>query len=78
MIIIDGSQPASQPKYNPITTAKKAAPPFLMILIVQAAAAAAKAAAIEIDDKTLYSIALAGYGGLVAFINWLKNRKKGK
>ena len=78
MIIIDGSQPASQPKYNPLLTAKKASPPFLLILIIQAATAAAKAAGIEIDETTIYSIALAGYGGLIAFLNWLKNRKKGK
>jgi hypothetical protein len=78
MITIDGSNEPTTGTYSGLKTAAKAAPAFIMILVVQAAKAAAAAAGITIDDATLTSIALAGYGGLMALINWIKNRKKGK
>lgn len=81
MITIDGSNPAPEKapgSYSVLKTASKAAPPFLMILLVQAAKAAAAAAGITIDDATLTTAILAGYGALMALINWIKNGKKGK
>ena len=62
--------------YSPGKTAWKAAPPFIIIVLVNAAKAALQAAGIIVDDTTLFSAALAGYGALTGFINWIKNRKK--
>lgn len=59
-------------------TATKAAPPLILIILVQAAKAALSASGITIDDATLYTIALGGYGAIIGFINYLKNRNKGK
>jgi hypothetical protein len=63
-------------KYSIGKTALKATPPFIVILIVNAAKAALQQAGITIDDQTLFTIGLAGYGGYVALMNWIKNRKK--
>lgn len=59
-------------------TATKAAPPLLLIVLIPAAKAALAAAGITLDEQTLYTIALGGYGAILAFINWIKNRNKGK
>ena len=64
--------------YSIAKTATKAAPAFIMILLVQAAKAAAAAAGITIDETTLTSAILAGYGAIIALVNWIKNRNKGK
>lgn len=63
-------------KYNAKKTAWKTAPPFFIILICNSAKAALSAGGITIDDQTLYTIALAGYGTLCGIINYFKNRKK--
>lgn len=64
--------------YSIQKTATKAAPPFIIMLIVQAAKAALQSTGVTIDDTTLYTIALGGYGAIIGFINYLKNRNKGK
>jgi len=58
-------------------TAAKAAPAFVVIILANAAKAALQAAGITcIDDQTIFNIALAGAGAVLAFINWIKNRNK--
>jgi len=64
--------------YSFAKTATKAAPPLIVIILVPAAKAALAAANIVIDDATLYTIVLSGYGAIIGFINYLKNRNKGK
>lgn len=65
-------------KYSFGKTASKAAPPFLVLLLVPALKAALTAAGITLSDQDLYSIVLAGYGSVIALINWLKNKNRGK
>ena len=62
--------------YSAGKTAWKAAPPFVIIILVNSAKAALAAAGITIDDQTLYTAALSGYGAIAGLINWIKNRKK--
>jgi len=62
--------------YSIAKTATKAVPPFIIIILVNATKAALSAAGITVDDQTLFSATLAGYGVYAAFINWIKNRKK--
>ena len=64
--------------YSIAKTATKAAPPLLVLLLVPAAKALLSAAGITMDDQQLYTIALSSYGGIIALLNWIKNRKKGK
>jgi hypothetical protein len=65
--------------YSFTTTATKAAPPFIVLILVQAAKATLHALRINgITDDQLYTAALTGTAGIMAFINWLKNRNKGK
>lgn len=70
------STPETVKKYSIGKTALKATPPFIVILLINATKAALQQAGITIDDQTLFTIGLAGYGGYVALINWIKNRKK--
>jgi hypothetical protein len=64
--------------YNPYKTARKASPPLIIIILVRAVIEAARQAGIEIDENAVWEIAGAGYAGLIALINWIKNHKKGK
>lgn len=66
-------------KYSFSITAQKAAPPLAIVILVQIAKAALQSAGITgIDENQLYAAALTGYAGIVALINYLKNRRKGK
>ena len=62
--------------YDVGKTIKKGALPFVLFLLVRAGIAAAQAAGITVDETQILTIAAGGYGAIVAFINWLKNRKK--
>lgn len=65
-------------KYSIGKTMKKAAPPFVVLFLIQALKQSLAQLQITVDDDTLYSIAIGGYGAVIGFINWLKNRNKGK
>lgn len=62
--------------YSIAKTAKKASLPVVILVLVRIAIAAAKESGVEIDEQTVYEIALGGYAGIIALINWIKNRKK--
>jgi len=70
------SDTVPQEKYSIGKTALKATPPFIVIILVNAAKAALQQAGINIDDQTLYTIALTASGAYMALLNWNKNRKK--
>lgn len=62
--------------YSPKKTARKFLLPCLIPVLVEIVIAIAKANGIEIDKTIAYSIASAGFGAVVGFVNWVKNHKK--
>ena len=68
--------PQPEAKYSIAKTAYKAAPPFILIILVNAIKASLHAVNITISDQDIYTVALAGYGAVSAFINWIKNKHK--
>jgi hypothetical protein len=64
--------------YKPTITAKKAALPLGILIIMSMLLSLAKQADIEINDALAWKISLAGYAGILTFVNWIKNRKRGK
>jgi hypothetical protein len=65
-------------KYDLGVTVKKAGYPLLVIALVESAYAALVAAGVHVDKALLYTVAVSGYSAIIAFINWIKNHKKGK
>jgi len=65
-------------RYRKSKTVKKAALPGFILILVNLVIAYCKQSGIEIDEAAVWEIALGGYGSLVALLNYLKNRKKGK
>jgi hypothetical protein len=65
-------------RYRRSKTVKKAALPGFIIILVNLVIAYCKQSGIEIDEAAVWEIAFGGYGSLVALLNYLKNRKKGK
>jgi hypothetical protein len=63
-------------KYSTGKTIKKAAVPLIFIVLVRAVLAAAEQAGITLDENTVWTALGAGYAGLMALINWIKNRMK--
>jgi hypothetical protein len=64
--------------YKPSKTVKKAVLPVSIIILLNIALSFVKQAGVSIDESIVWQIALAGYGGIVTFINWIKNHKRGK
>jgi hypothetical protein len=64
--------------YQPLKTVKKAALPAFIIIILNIALSFAKQYGVVLDESVVWELALAGYGALLALINWIKNHKKGK
>lgn len=65
-------------KYLPSKTAGKAAIPASILILINIAIAVIKQNGIDIDESSVWQIALAGYGAIIALINWIKHHKKGK
>jgi hypothetical protein len=65
-------------RYSKSKTMKKAALPGFILILVNLVIAYCKQSGIEIDEAAVWEIALGAYGSLVALMNYLKNRKKGK
>lgn len=65
-------------KYSPAKTAIKGAAPLAVLVVAWALRAAAARAGVAIDESTSYQVAILGYGAFLAFVNWLKNRKRGQ
>lgn len=65
-------------EYKASKTIKKAAVPVSILIIVNIILSIAKQYGIVVDESMVWKIALGGYGALLAFINWIKNHKKGK
>jgi hypothetical protein len=65
-------------KYMPSKTAKKAAVPALILVLANIIVSLIKQAGIEIDDGVLWQSVFGGYGASIAFINYIKNHKRGK
>ena len=63
-------------QYSFEKTVKKGAIPIIFIVIVRALIAAMEQAGMKIIETDILTIAIAGYGALIAVINWLKNRNK--
>jgi phosphate/sulfate permease len=62
--------------YRATTTAIKGAAPLAVIIAERVLMVAADAAKIPLSEDQAYTIAIVGYGAVVAFLNWLKNRKR--
>ena len=72
------NEKTEQNGYQVGKTIYKAAPPLILVILCPAIIAALKAQGIDISEEAIYSIALGGYGAVIAFLNWFKNRKKKK
>lgn len=62
--------------YSLKTTVAKGGVPIALVLAVKILVEVAKSQGLTIDDGTTLSIVMSGYGAIVGFFNWLKNRKK--
>ena len=62
--------------YSYLKSFQKAGIPIGLSLIVRIALIVAKNNGIDVDENTIWTIAGAGYGAFIGFINWLKNHKK--
>lgn len=63
-------------EYSASKTLSKAALPAALVVVVNIALWIAKSKGLELDASTVWTIAGAGYAGLVAMINAIKNAKK--
>lgn len=62
--------------YNISKTLSKGGIPIAVMVLVKIAVSIANSQGITIDEATALTIAMGGYGVVIGFINWLKNRKK--
>lgn len=63
-------------EYSFSKTVTKAAPPIAIVIAVRYAIAIAEQHGIKLDESDILSFAVAGYGAVIGFINYLKNRNK--
>lgn len=63
-------------RYSARKTVKKAALPVSLAALLELLILLAKTKGIDLDAATVLAIAGAGYGAVVALINWLKNRRR--
>jgi len=63
--------------YKPSKTVKKAVLPVSILILLNIVLSLAKQAGVSIDESIAWEISLAGYGAILTFKNWLKNRKRG-
>jgi hypothetical protein len=66
----------SEKKYNPTMTAIKGAVPIGVAVTCEFAYFVLKMSGHEVQKDLIYQVALAGYGGIAALINYFKNHKK--
>lgn len=67
---------SEQKVYSIKKTVAKGGIPIALVVVVKILVEIAKSQGITIDDGTALTIAMSGYGAIVGFLNWLKNRKK--
>jgi hypothetical protein len=63
-------------EYSFTKTVTKAAPPILIVIIVRTLATAIEQYGIKMNEADIIALAVAGYGVIIGFKNWLKNRNK--
>jgi hypothetical protein len=61
--------------YDVGKTISKGAVPVALVGLVELLAVLLPKIGIQVEKSVLYSVAVSGYGALMAFVNWLKNRK---
>jgi len=54
----------------------KASSPIALVVLVNVMMQILKQKGVEIDESIIWNIAGVGYGAVMGFINWLKNRNK--
>jgi hypothetical protein len=63
-------------EYSFTKTVTKAAPPILIVIILRTLAKAIEQYGIKMNEADIIALAVAGYGVVIGFKNWLKNRNK--
>jgi len=64
--------------YSLKKTVAKGGLPIALVIAVKIAVEIAKSQGIIIDEGTALTVIMTGYGGLIGFLNWWKNRKTGR
>jgi hypothetical protein len=63
-------------EYSFTKTVTKAAPPILIVIIVRTLVTSIEQYGIKMNEADIIALAVAGYGVVIGFKNWLKNRNK--